>query len=107
METHWPRVLEYTRARVEEAFPEANATEVWEAMRHVYASAREAAEASAADLPGDARASAGGWSSTARRAGKLLGDGDFVGAATAARDVFETVHADASARSPLLSLIHI
>ena len=107
VETHWPRVLEYTRARVEEAFPEANATEVWEAMRHVYASAREAAEASAADLPGDARASAGGWSSTARRAGKLLGDGDFVGAATAARDVFETVHADASARSPLRVLLRV
>ena len=42
VETHWPRVLRFARAKAEEAFPEANATEVWEAMQHVYFSAQDA-----------------------------------------------------------------
>ena len=105
VETHWPRVLRYARAKAEEAFPEANATEVWEAMQHVYAGARGAA--SAANLPGDERAFAGGWSSTARRAGKMLGDGDLAGALAAAREIVAAVAADASARSPTRALLRV
>ena len=114
VETHWPRVLRFARAKAEEAFPEANATEVWEAMQHLYFSAQEAATGSRGAGSGDRDMSRSGGnvvhtvSTTAiLRAGKMLGAGDVAGAVAAARDIVAAVASDASARSPLRALLRV
>jgi len=114
VETHWPRVLRFARAKAEEAFPEANATEVWEAMQHLYFSAQEAATGSRGGGSGDRDMSRSGGnvvrnvSTTAvLRAGKMLGAGDVAGAVAAAREIAAAVASDASARSPLRALLRV
>jgi len=115
VETHWPRVLRFARAKAEEAFPEANATEVWEAMQHVYFSAQDALGAGGAVSGESTRARApqvsfGSVASSAfRRAGKMLGDGDVAGAVAAARDIVAAAASDASPAdaSPLRVLLRV
>ena len=113
VETHWPRVLRFARAKAEEAFPEANATEVWEAMQHLYFSAQEAATGSRGGGSGVKDMSRSGGNvrnvSTAviLRAGKMLGAGDVAGAVAAAREIAAAVASDASARSPLRALLRV
>ena len=113
VETHWPRVLRFARAKAEEAFPEANATEVWEAMQHVYFSAQDALGGGGA-VSGEGtqakKASYGSVASSAfRRAGKMLGDGDVAGAVAAARDIVAAAASDVSSAdaSPLRVLLRV
>ena len=113
VETHWPRVLRFARAKAEEAFPEANATEVWEAMQHVYFSAQDALGGGGA-VSGEGtqakQASFGSVASSAfRRAGKMLGDGDVAGAVAAARDIVAAAASDVSSAdaSPLRVLLRV
>jgi hypothetical protein len=114
VETHWPRVLRFARAKAEEAFPEANATEVWEAMQHLYFSAQEAATGSRGGGSGDRDMSRSGGNVVRNvsttpilRAGKMLGAGDVAGAVAAAREIAAAVASDASARSPLRALLRV
>ena len=114
VETHWPRVLRFARAKAEEAFPEANATEVWEAMQHLYFSAQEAATGSRGGGSGVKDMSRSGGNvvrnvstTVILRAGKMLGAGDVAGAVAAAREIAAAVASDASARSPLRALLRV
>ena len=114
VETHWPRVLRFARAKAEEAFPEANATEVWEAMQHLYFSAQEAATGSRGGGSGDRDMARSGGNVVRNvsttpilRAGKMLGAGDVAGAVAAAREIAAAVASDASARSPLRALLRV
>ena len=105
METHWPaaKMRFPRRAKAEEAFPEANATEVWEAMQHLYFSAQEAATESRGAGSGDrdmsrVRGNVVHTVSTTAilRVGKMLGAGEPP-ALAAARDIVAAVASDASA----------
>jgi hypothetical protein len=105
VETHWPRALRFAQNTLEEAFPESNATEVWEAMQDVYAKARDAVSGSEGSGPREMdgpRLESSEWALVVKRAGKSLGDGDIAGAFGFFRDAFGSsfVSSDASMKEP-------
>ena len=91
VETHWPAALDWAQRKVEEMFPGANATEVWEAMQHVYVRARETDWEGTTGNGDDLS-----WSTVVKRAGKMLGEGDVTGAFSTLRDVVTDVTSDTS-----------
>ena len=84
VEKHWPAALVWAQAHVEDAFPGANATELWVTMQHIYARLQDAAKGGAGGGGGGAP---GRWVVAVKDAGGMVVEGDVAGAFARLKDL--------------------